>query len=294
MKKKFYLEENKIWKTPKLVFFLLLILSTACEDDLPTAVPTNSIFQANHLELGNPSNASTDINNPNNYLLEKQEFVLSYNRDLGRANWVSWHLTINWTGSSGRQNNFRADSELPDEWYKVDGNDYQNSGFDRGHICPSADRTVSPNINSTTFLMTNIMPQAPDNNRGPWVDLEEYTRDMLLGDVYEAYVLAGSYGIGGVGSQGFVEFLQDGRITVPSHTWKIIVRLPTGINDLERIDENVRVIAVIMPNEQNIDNQNWQFYRTSIDEIEAKTGLDFLSNVPDDIEDILESKIDSE
>lgn len=294
IQKKFFLIKNNIFKLSNFVFILLFILLISC-DELPTPVESNSIFRANHLELGNPSNANMDINTPNNFLIEKLEFALSYNRDLGRANWVSWHLSTDWRGGSGRQNDFRADSDLPGEWYKVDGNDFQNSGFDRGHICPSADRTRTSNINSTTFLMTNIMPQAPDNNRGPWVDLEEYTRDnVLLSGINEAYIMAGSYGIGGIGSRGFVEFLQEGRIAVPSHTWKIIISLPSGINDLARIDENLRVIAVIIPNEQNLDNQNWRSYRTSIDEIEAQTGLDFLSNVPDEIENILESKIDTQ
>jgi endonuclease G len=57
--------------------------------------------------------------------------------------------------------------------------DYTGSGYDRGHIAPSADRTRNEADNSSTFLMTNMMPQVPEVNRGVWGDLEEYCRELV-------------------------------------------------------------------------------------------------------------------
>jgi endonuclease G len=74
--------------------------------------------------------------------------------------------------SSDRQDNFRPDDALPAAWYKVRPNDYTGSGYDRGHIAPSADRTRNEADNSATFLMSNMMPQVPELNRGVWGDLE--------------------------------------------------------------------------------------------------------------------------
>lgn len=109
-----------------------------------------------HLTMGNPSNAATNINQPTNYLLDKPQYAVSYNRDLGRPNWVSWHLDSSWIGSTPRQDDFRNDTTLPAGWYQVKATDYSGSGFDRGHHCPSGDRTNTVASNSATFLMTNI------------------------------------------------------------------------------------------------------------------------------------------
>jgi endonuclease G, mitochondrial len=102
-----------------------------------------------HLLLGNPTNAQASESTPDNYLIVKPQYALSYNRAKGHANWVAWELSQKWLGSSDRQNDFRPDPVLPASWYKVTPNDYSNSGFDRGHLCPSADRTNSVDNNST-------------------------------------------------------------------------------------------------------------------------------------------------
>jgi len=63
--------------------------------------------------LGNPSNAVTDPNSPNNYLLERGEYALSYNRDKGTPNWVSWHVDSSDLGAIPRNNIFHPDTALP-------------------------------------------------------------------------------------------------------------------------------------------------------------------------------------
>src|SRR5689334_8619219 len=57
----------------------------------------------NNLAMGNPSGAGTS--NPNNYLMTKPQYVLSYNNARGSANWVSWHLSTAWKGTTPRQDN---------------------------------------------------------------------------------------------------------------------------------------------------------------------------------------------
>lgn len=274
-------------------YYLYLIISTifllnACNSD--DEVSPSGI---NHIELGNPSNANTNLNADDNFLIEKPQFELSYNHSKGTANWVSWYLVNEWaSGNVGRQDNFRADPDLPENWHAVDGNDYSGSGFDRGHVCPSGDRTNTTANNSATFVMTNIIPQAPDNNRGPWVDLEEFTRRILRDGKQEAYIIAGVYGEGGEGSSGNLTTIDRGNITVPSHVWKIIVVLPRGRNDVNRVNTDTRVIAVDMPNIQGIGGNSWRSYLTTVDDLEAKTGYDFLSNVPVAIQDVLEARVD--
>ncbi|UPL49660.1 DNA/RNA non-specific endonuclease [Hymenobacter sublimis] len=244
-----------------------------------------------HLALGNPSGATADPSYPNNYLLLKPQFAVGYNRDQGKPNWVSWHLDISDRGSSDRQDDFRNDTSLPQGWYQVQSTSYSGSGFDRGHNCPSADRTSSDENNSATFLMTNMMPQAPQNNQGPWATLEGYARTFLPNN--EVYIVCGSYGVGGTGSNGgLTTTLDQGRLTVPNRTWKVIVVLPVGDNDVARITAATRVIAVDMPNINTL-NQDWSTYRTTVDAIEAATGYDLLSKLPIEVQTAIESKVDA-
>jgi endonuclease G len=247
-----------------------------------------------HLTMGNPSNAVVDTAQPNNYLLDKSQYAVGYSRDKGRPNWVSWHLDSTWLGSTPRQDDFRADTTLPAGWYQVQATDYTGSGFDRGHHTPSADRTNSVASNSATFLMSNMMPQSPDNNQGPWESLESYCR-TLVSSGNELYIIAGGTGSGGTGSNGGTTFtVASGHVAVPSQTWKVIIVLPAGTSDVSRVTASTRTIAVIMPNTQGIRTIPWRNYRVSVDQVESLTGYDFFSSVPTSIQSTIESVVDNQ
>jgi len=237
-----------------------------------------------HLTMGNPSNAVTNVNQPNNYLMEKPQYSMSYSRDNGGPNWVSWHLDTSWLGSTPRQDDFRADTTLPTGWYRVQSTDFSGSGFDRGHMCPSADRTITVTANSATFLMTNMIPQLPANNQGVWADLESYSR-TLVSQGNELYIISGG--------QGLQFFIANGHVAVPAQTWKVIIVLPVGSNDVSRVTTSTRTIAVVMPNSGTIGN-DWRAYRVSVDQVEAITGYDFFSNVPTGIQAVIEGVVDNQ
>ncbi len=244
-----------------------------------------------HMAMGNPSGATNVVSNENNYLMTKTQYVLSYNRSRATPNWVSWYVGPNWLGSAARQDDFRADATLPSGWYQVGSTSYSGSGFDRGHNCPSADRTSTVADNSATFLMTNMIPQAPNNNQQTWANLENYTRSLVTAG-NEVYVIMGSYGIGGTGSNGTFNTINNGNVTVPSNVWKVIVVLPQGTNDVSRVSSSTRVIAVNTPNINTVSS-SWGSYRTSVDAIEAATGYNILSNVPTSIQATIEASVDN-
>ena len=206
---------------------------------------------------------------------------------------MSWHLSRTSLGQAPRQNNFRPDAALPRQFYQVAPASYSRSGFDKGHNCPSGDRTADLDANSATFLMTNMVPQAPKNNQQTWAHLEEYGRAQVQRG-QEIYVIMGSYGRGGTGTNGFAQSLDQGRVTVPARIWKVLVILPEGINDLQRIstDPSVRVLAIDTPNDNAIA-PDWKQYLTSVDKIEAATGLDLLSALPRDTQARLQKLIDT-
>ena len=231
-----------------------------------------------YLSPGNPSDAS---DKPDNYLLVNSACALSYNNRRGIANWVAWRLTKNDMGEAERQNDFRPDLRLPGGWVIIDPRDYSSSGYERGHLCPSADRSSSPAINSETFLMTNIAPQVHGLNSGPWEKLERYSRSMARRDA-NLFIIAGQYGTKGkIG----------GRLTVPSNFWKVIVVIENG-GDISAADPNTRVIAVDMPNDNGILARNWREFTVTVRSIEEKTGYDLLSNLPRKVQDVLETRGD--
>ena len=244
-----------------------------------------------NLLMGNPSGATANVANFSNYLMVKTYYTLSYNRDRGEPNWVSWHIQASDLGSIDRQNDFRADSTLPASWYWVSNTSYSGSGFDRGHNCPSADRTISVEANQATFLMSNMIPQAPNNNEHTWANMESYIRTLVTGGS-EVYVIMGSYGSGGTGSNGTVSTVDNGHVAVPSNIWKVVVVLTNGSGDLGRVTSSTRVIAVNTPNINTLST-DWKQYRTSVDAIEAATGYDLLSGVPVSIQQVIEAKVDN-
>ncbi len=250
-----------------------------------------------HLTMGNPSNAMPLVTEPNNYLMEKPGFALSYNRDEGTPNWVSWHLDTSWFGTLARVDTFRPDPAVPADWYRVQAFDYFSSGFDRGHHTPNADRDHQNRIpiNQETFLMTNMIPQAPDQNQGPWADMENDLR-TIVSTGNEMYIVMGGHGAGGTGNNGYAETIANGRVTVPNVTWRVMLVLPTGEDDVSRVSCESRTIAVIMPNSNTfngstIRDDNWEDFIVSIDQVESLTGYDFFSNLPDPVERCVEAGI---
>lgn len=240
--------------------------------------------------MGNPSGATPSIATPTNYFMNKTYYVLSYNRDEAKSNWVSWHLQSSDIGTTPRQA-FASDYSLPASWYVVQTANYTGSGFDRGHCCPSADRTSSLDANNSVMLMTNIIPQAPGLNQGAWARLEDSCRQLVYAGK-ELYMITGSFGSGGTGSLGFANSINDGNIVVPQYVWKVIVVLPAGNNDLSRVNASTRVIAVLAQNDTGAST-DWKSFRVSVDNIEAQTGYDLLSALPVSIQQILESRVDT-
>ncbi len=279
------------WRTLAIVALVLVLLVVGCT--LLLKRPNQSNNQAIapieniHLTMGNPSNATGNAaKTPNNYLMQKPQYVLSYNNSKHIPNWSSWQLNQSWMGNALRSNDFRPDPDLPKSWYAVKSSDYNGSGYDRGHLTPSADRDRDAATNSATFLMTNIIPQTPDNNRGVWESLESYSRG-LVNTGKELYIIAGGYGASrNIG--------RDVKIAVPDRTWKVIVVLDRPGLGLSGVTSDTRVIAVDIPNQQGVKDADWRKFRVSVDLIEGRTGYDFLSNVSSSTQEAIESRVDEQ
>jgi endonuclease G len=244
---------------------------------------TGTLPDEDPLIFGNPSNATPDVSNETNYLMPKAQYTLSYHRNKGEPNWVAWRLDSSWIGGAPRQDDYRPDPALPAAWYHVQDNDYSGSGYQRGHMCPSGDRTRSVPDNSATFLMTNFLPQIGPNNEGPWADLENYCR-TLASQGNEMYIIAGGWGNAGT--------IANGHVQVPTVTWKVVLVLPNGSNDVSRVNRNTRAFGVIMSNVSISQTAPWRNFRTTVNAVEYLTGYDFFSAIPKNTQELIERQRD--
>lgn len=242
------------------------------------------------MQLGNPSGATADTNNYTHYLIQRPIEAIDYNATLGEPNWASWDLTTNdANGAVARQDSFAADTNLPANFHHVGANDYSGSGYDRGHLCPSADRTDSTNDNDMTFLMSNMMPQVPDNNSVVWKNFEDYCRSLAQStNNYEVLIICGPSGFNGD------KINTNGYVWIPQYTWKIAVVVPPGSDPAtNRITITNRVIAIKVPNTNGVSSA-WTNFITSARQIEVDTGLSFFTALPPGVASVLRDKVDGQ
>lgn len=244
-----------------------------------------AIGLALQMQLGNPSNATVDPSNHNHYLIQRSVEAIDYDDNLGEPNWASWDLTASDFGTSGRSSSFLTDTTLPPSFYEVTTGDYTNSGYDRGHMCPSADRTDNTTDNALVFYMSNIVPQTADNNQGPWVGFESYCRSLAnAGD--EVLIICGGSGYTGA-------FIPSGKAAIPGYIWKTAVVVPPGTGSaISRIDASTRVISIKIPNIPGIRSIPWTQYLTSANQIQVDTGLTFFTALPAATAAVLRAKVD--
>jgi endonuclease G, mitochondrial len=265
---------------------LALFLAAWCAAADP--LPRSAQDPARNVRFGLPSPARPDPAQREDYLIPRPQYTLSYNAKTKRANWVSWALTKADIGHASR-GPFTPDPLLPKGFTRITSQVYNNSGFDRGHMCPAKDRSATQEDCDATFRMTNVVPQSPASNQKGWERLESYCRDLALRG-HELDIVCGPHGVGGEGKLGRRDEIGRGRmrVTVPHELWKVILVLP---HEGAEPRKNTRVIAVIMPNDQSVDF-NWAKYRVSAAAVEKLTGYTFFRNVPEDVAAALKDNVD--
>ncbi|MDA3911924.1 MAG: DNA/RNA non-specific endonuclease [Bacteroidales bacterium] len=210
---------------------------------------------------------------------------ISYNENHEIANWVaSMILPDIKTGNFGRTNDFRVDTSIStgsteeaDFFLKTrieaDKYEYDGYGFDRGHLAPSADYRWSQTAMSATYFYSNMTPQHPDFNRGKWASVEAFLRAYIMETETELIIYTGP-----ILYDNMPQVKRSiNEMSLPDEHYKIAIDM-----------ENERVITFLMPN-QRIDNPI-EDYVVTIDSIEKKTGLDFLTQIPENKETELESQ----
>ena len=196
---------------------------------------------------------------------EYNGFTLKYREELKISEWVAYELTAEEVLeiNARRRDRFYTDRTIAEKSAKSD--DYKGSGYDRGHLAPVADMRFSADAMRDCFYMTNIAPQTPALNRGPWADLEKEIREWALRD--ETLLIV----TGPVFASGDYETIGENEVAVPHFFFKVI---------LDAVPPEKKGIAFLMPNssiyrDEDADASDFYTYAVPIDLIEALTGIDF-------------------
>ncbi|MDA2937082.1 DNA/RNA non-specific endonuclease [Acidobacteria bacterium AH-259-A15] len=215
-------------------------------------------------------------------LLNKQFFVICHNDEWKIPYWVGYYLSKeNLTGSVRRTNDFRPDPELQSS-ERAELTDYRNSGYDRGHMAPAAAFKRSRTAMSTTFLLSNMAPQTATLNRRIWRLLEEDVREVAreIGDVW---IFTGNLFRDSDGNPTEPsKLIGENEVAVPTHCFKVIL--------LKTATDQWQMFGFIMPNQRESIPGPLTDYQVTIDRIEEASGLDFFAELPDLLENDLESK----
>lgn len=203
-------------------------------------------------------------------LIRHTYYSLDYNELHEQPNWVCYRLTYDMIkGLASRADDFRADAAVSTGSAELE--DYRGSGYDRGHLCPAADMKLSKEAMSETFFLSNMSPQNPSFNRGKWADLEAEFRSFIRDESDTLYIVTGPVFADNKGSVG------KNQVTVPGFYYKAAYCPKRGM------------IGYVMPNRKISETAD--VWVTSVDIIEALTGIDFFYQLPDESEEQLETAI---
>lgn len=198
-------------------------------------------------------------------------YTLCYSEEHEQPLWVAYVLTpqeVN-APSIKRKDNFRADPAIPTGSATLA--DYKGSGYDRGHLAPYADLSWSEESGNDSFFLSNMSPQNGSFNRGKWAELEKTVRSFAENE--PMCIVTGP-----VLSDGPFETIGENEVSVPHYFYKVI---------LDYYGEEIKAIGFILPNEKC--SGQLSEYAVSVDYVEALTGLDFFSLLPDSIENAVEA-----
>ena len=210
-----------------------------------------------------------------NQTVRYKSIVVYFNKNYRVPNCVAYELTNTMTSmADSREAENRNDYQFerdhnvkgcPDWW------EYKESGYTRGHMAPAMDMRWNKTAMEQCFLMTNICPQVAEMNDGEWRHLEEAVHKWSR--TAERLIVF----TGPIFSDDMEYIGKYGDIAVPERFFKVIYS-----------PKQNRAIAFVMENKE-LPN-SWTNYATTIDQVEALTGYNFLASLEDGVENVIESK----
>jgi len=229
-------------------------------------------------------------------------YSVEWDNSLIANRWTCYELHAGNSASNvKRKDDFKADPEVAVSSVL---DDYKNSGFARGHLCPSADRLCSTEQNKQTFFLTNMQPQYTSHNSGLWSRLEDQVRSFATNDTYtnlhcdtlyivKAATITDKVTIGGEEVDGVyfnnehtAHQLCNDRLLVPKYFYMALLHYNKDTDSYHALAFWTDHISTTQP------VANLGDYAISIEELEKRTGIDFFCNLPDDIESEVEKTLE--
>ena len=210
----------------------------------------------------------------NKQVVSHSYLTLSYLEEFEQAEWVAYELSKERVGGAYRRSNdFRADPKVGSGSAEL--SDYKGSGYDRGHLAPAADMKFDETAMTECFFMSNMSPQDPSFNRGIWKNLEAQVREWAIQNEH-LYIVTGP-----ILDSSLTASIGSNKVVIPNFYYKVILDYTTP---------EVKGIAFVLPNEKGVNQLT--NYVVTIDHVESLTGIDFFPELPDDLEQLLESRKD--
>ena len=217
-------------------------------------------------------------------------YCYEYDRTKHHTRWVAYRFDgVTSKAATGRSDMWGEDPKLVKAGISIGAGYF--SGYDRGHICPSADREYSVDANIQTFYTSNMSPQNKVFNGGLWAQHEEFVRKLGRqcyakdSKIYSKrfadtlYVVKGGTLDQTIGTSNSSNKLS---IAVPKYYFVALLKVREGIYN-----------AIGFKFEHKPTDYDPSFnafdYAMSIDELESFTGIDFFANLPDEIETSIEN-----
>lgn len=159
-----------------------------------------------------------------------------------------------------RKDKFAPDPDLK-KGERAELRDYVKSGLDRGHMAPNADFNWNAEAAEQSFYLSNMVPQVGRGmNQGIWKELESAVRLWAVRRG-EIFVYTGPI------YEGRIRTIGKGKVAMPTSLYKIVYDPATQES-----------VAFIMPNKR-LRVADLMSYVTTIEEVESRTGLVFLSTI---------------
>lgn len=216
------------------------------------------------------------ISQLNYELVRHKAYSLGYSEKHEQAAWTFHRLKKEYTYGTASRSGLDF---MPDKLVSTRSalsSDYSRSGYDRGHLVPAGDFKCCQELMEDTFWVSNLSPEDPDFNRNMWNNLEQKIRTWAR-KYGELYIYTGPVLEGNLPQIG-----RYNKVSVPRYMYKIVI-IPNEISP-----EKVRVKAFLIPNLPDLGN-SYAKYLVSVNVVEARSGLDFMSNLPPDIEQKIEA-----
>ncbi len=273
---------------------LSMMLFVACGGDDPVDNSGNSTTE-------DTKNVNSNLSNPNVYthLLEFPKvkggsslilvhstaayginYSVEWDTDKKSQRWSCYELhsgnsVRNTTRYTNPDDQYPQDPLLAQE-YQFSSDPFWRSGYDHGHICPSADRLCSAEANKQTFYLTNMQPQLNAFNTGIWESMESWVRGKNTNSFRDTlYVVKG----GTIDRSDYILKTLDNGLIVPKYYFCAV---------LCKNSQGYKAIGLWFEHKANSETISKK-YVVNIDKLEELTGIDFFCNLPDDIEEHVES-----